>query len=241
MHENTTSGMPVANDGNLSFIQRVINIFLNPGMAFKAVREKPRWIAPAILVLLLSLIMTWYIAPVIQKEQQEKMTTQLESRGMDQEQIEAAIEKSQTWMKYVLYPSAVIGSLLVILAMGGIWLFVAKTLLGGQARYPHMLEVVSLSSLIPTIGMLIKAPIMTHRMTMNVHFSLATFLPDSAKETFFYKLLMNTDFFNIWFIAVLCIGIAIVAGLKVKKVWPVVVAILLAWYLATAAIGVLMS
>lgn len=29
-----------------------------------------------------------------------------------------------------------------------------------------------------------------------------------------YKFLMNTDLFNIWYIGVLCIGIAVVAGLK---------------------------
>jgi hypothetical protein len=241
MQENTTTGVPAANEGNMSFIQRVINVFVNPGTVFKAVREKPRWIAPAVLVLLLSLLLTWYITPVIEKEQQEKMVTQLEKRGMDQEKIDEAIQKSQTWMKYVMYPSALIGTLLMILAMAGIWLFVAKTLLGGQAAYAHMLEVVSLSMLIPTIGALIKAPIMMHKMTMNVHFSLATFLPDSARETFLYKVLMNTDFFNIWFIAVLCIGIATVAGLKVKKSWPVVAGLLVLWYLVTAGISSMMG
>ena len=105
------------------------------------------------------------------------------------------------------------------------------------AELAQLLEVVSLSSLIPVLGMVIKIPIILSKETMNVHFSLAPFMSDSAKDTFLYKFLMNTDFFNIWYIAVLCIGIAVVGGLKVKKVWPVVVILLIVWYLATAALG----
>ena len=242
MQEYSTSGVPSASEGNMGLLQRIINVFAAPSKSFAAVRENPRWIAPTVLVLLLSLIMTIYIARAIQKEQHEKMVTQMEDRGLDQEQIDSAIERiNSPVMKYVMYGSALIGGLAVILVMGGVWLFVARTLLGGTTTYKHMLEVVSLSMLIPSVGMLLKAPIMRFKETMNVHFSLATFMPDSARESFIYKFLMNTDLFNIWYIGVLCIGIAVVAGLKVKKVWPLVVGLLVLWYLGSAAMGGLFS
>jgi hypothetical protein len=232
----------LAQGSDMGFIQRVINLFVNPGMVFKAVREKPRWIAPALLVLLFSLGMTLYITPVIQKEQRDKMVAQMEKRNMDQDKIDEAVESlNKPWMKYMIYGSAIIGTVLIILLMAGIWLFVSKTLLAGEARYAQMLEVVSLTMLIPSVGMLIKAPIMVHKMTMNVHFSLATFMADTAKESYLYRVLMNTDFFNIWYVAVLCIGIATVSGLKLQKVWPVVVGLLVLWYLASAAFGGLMG
>ncbi|HOT96095.1 MAG TPA: YIP1 family protein [bacterium] len=238
MQPNSTPGVPPTTEGNLSFLQRLIQLFIKPSAAFAAVRQNPRWITPAIVVLLLTAGMTWYLTPAIQKEQRERMTAQMEKRGMDQEQIATAVEGiNKPWMKYMMLGSAVVGSLLVILAMAGIWLLVAKSVLGGEACYAHMLEVVSLSMIIPTLGMLFKAPIIHYKETMNVHFSLATFMPDSSRDSFLYKFLMNSDFFNIWFIAVLCIGIAVVSGLKVQKVWPVVVGLLVVWYLASAAIG----
>lgn len=53
------------------------------------------------------MIMTIYIAPAIQKEQHEKMVTQMEDRGLDQEQIDSAIERiNSPVMKYVMYGSA---------------------------------------------------------------------------------------------------------------------------------------
>ncbi len=238
MQSYPTPGLPPTTAGDLSFMQRLVQLFVKPSAAFAAVRQHPRWITPAIVVLLLTAGMTWYITPAIQKEQRERMTIQMEKRSIPQEQIDAAIERlDKPWMTYMMLGSAIVGSLLVILAMGGIWLLVAKSVLGGEARYAHMLEVVSLSMVIPTLGMLLKAPIIHYKETMNVHFSLATFMPDSARDSFLYKFLMNTDFFNVWFIAVLCIGIAVVSGLKVQKVWPVVVGLLVVWYLATAAIG----
>lgn len=237
MQEATHPTETAAQAGTMSFVQRVINVFTNPGKAFTAVKSNPRWIPPAALVIVLGVVMTYLITPVIVQEQQEKTIAQLEERGMSQTQIDEALETSGKFMKYLMYPSALIGGLLVIVISAGIWLFASNTLLGGQANYKQMLEVAGLSSLISTVGMFIKVPIILAKQTMNVHFSLATFLPDSSKETFLYKFLVNTDLFNVWSIAVLCIGIAVVGGLKTKKVWPVVVALLIVWYLGVAALG----
>lgn len=242
METNIGSGQLQSAGPEMSFIQRVINLFLNPGIVFKAVRQNPRWIPPAILVLLFSLGLTWYIMPAIQQEQKDQTISQMEKRNVDQDKIDETVASlDKPWMKYVIFGTAVVGSVVGILLLAAIWLFVAKTLLAGEARYAHMLEVVSLAMLIPSVGMLIKAPIMVHKLTMNVHFSLATFMPDSARESYLYKVLMNTDFFNIWYVAILCIGIATVSGLKVQRVWPVVVGLLLLWYLASAAFGSLMG
>ncbi|HNW58353.1 MAG TPA: hypothetical protein PKI62_01600 [bacterium] len=85
MQEYPTPGVTPVDEGNMGFLQRIVNVFMAPSKAFKAVRKNPRWIVPAIVVMLLSAGMTWYITPAIQKEQRERMITQLEKRNMDQE------------------------------------------------------------------------------------------------------------------------------------------------------------
>ena len=82
-----------------------------------------------------------------------------------------------------------------------------------------------------------KLPIMLSQQTINVHFSLATFLSDSAQETFLYKFLSKIELFNIWFIAVLCIGIAVMINKDAKKIWPIVAGLYLVWYLGSSAVG----
>ncbi len=235
--EILTQTTPPSPEGNVTMVQRIINVFTNPSVAFKAVKEKPRWVLPVIIVLVLTLIMMIFLNPIIVKEQKERTITAMEDRGMRQEQIDTALEQSQKFMKYFSLPLAIIGTLVSLLISAAVWMFVSKTILGGSSLYSQMLEVSAYSSLITSLGGFIKLPIMLQKETINVHFSLATFMPDSAKDTFMYKFLVNTDLFNIWSIVVLCIGIAVVSGLKVKKVWPVVVAIMVIWYLATAALG----
>jgi len=68
--------------------------------------------------------------------------------------------------------------------------------------------------------------VMLSTSNLFVHFSLATFMPDSSRETFLYKFLMSaTDLFSIWAMAVLSIGIAVICDLKINKVWPIVVVV----------------
>ena len=121
--------------------------------------------------------------------------------------------------------------------LAAVWLFVSNVLLGGSSRYAQLLGVVVYAGFIGLLGFLIKLPIMLSQGTMNVHFSLATLMSDASKETFLYKLLANVELFNLWTIAVTSIGIALVAGLKTKKVWPWVALITVLYWVVAAAVG----
>jgi len=237
MEEKTFPTPAASKPEDLSLMSRIINLFTNPSATFKAVQIRPSWLVPALIVLVLSIGSTYFLKPVILAEQHRQMVNRMEDRGMSQEQIDLAIEQGNKFMKYTFYPFAIAGIIGVLLVTAAIWLFVSRTILGGTARYAHLLEVTAYTSLISVVGALIKLPIMLQKESINVHFSLATFMADSAKDTFLYKVLVNTDLFNIWSVALLCIGIAVVNGLKVKKVWPVVVGLLIVWYLGSAAIG----
>jgi hypothetical protein len=87
------------------------------------------------------------------------------------------------------------------------------------------------------LGSIIKSPLILAKKTINIHFSIATFLPASSSDTFIYKLLSKVEIFNIWGIVVLCIGIAIIGRFNIKKVWPIVVGLYTAWYIITSLIS----
>jgi hypothetical protein len=227
----TTSG------GEMNLIKRVIGIFTSPGQVFEAVRNKPNWLAPTLLIIAIALASVFVLKPIITKEQMARQQEMMEKRGMSEEQVEMAAEQGQKWMSYTLYPSVIIWTFVSFLIGAAVWLFVSKTILGGGAKYVQMLAVTAYTTLIDTVGGLIKMPIMLSKETVNVHFSIATFMSEGAKETFLYKLLSKVELFNIWSIAVLCIGIAVINRLKVNKVWPWVAVIYLLWFVITAAVG----
>jgi len=228
---NATGGV------EMGLIQRIIGIFTSPGQAFESIRTKPNWLVPTILIIAIALASVAVLSPVLKKEQMTRQQEMMEKRGMSQEQIDMAVEQGQKWMSYTLYPSVIIWTLISFLVGAAVWLFVSNTILGGQSAYKQMFAVTAYSSLIDVLGGLIKMPIMLSKETANVHFSIATFMSESAKDTFLYKLLSHFELFTIWSIIVLCIGIAVVGRFKVDKVWPWVAVIFLLWYAVTSALG----
>jgi len=241
MNEHLESQQADIPSQDMGLIRRIIGVFLSPSTTFAAVRERPAWVTPSIILLVIVLGMTVLMKPVIQKEQMVKAVQKMEERGLSQEQIDQAISKSQKVMNYTMYPAAVIFTFLNFLIGAAIWLFVVKTILGADAKYSQMIGVNVYRYFIPILGGAVKLPIILAKQTLNVHFSAAIFLSDAMKETFIYKLLAQVEVFNIWSIAVLCIGIAVVAKVDVKRVWPWVVLIYVLWYVVSIGLGTMFS
>ncbi|MDZ7723724.1 MAG: YIP1 family protein [candidate division KSB1 bacterium] len=222
---------------DMNVFQRIINVFLAPTATFTAVREKPKWIIPFILILLIGLFTTFMLQPVIADMQKEAMIKQYEKMGMSQQEMDQALEKARQWSGLFVYPSALIGVAMMLAAGGLVWLFVGNTVLASSMTFHQAMGLNVYRYLIISLGGLIKLPIMLSKNSMDVHFSLATFMPSDASSGFLYKFLANIEVFNIWSIAVLCIGLAVITRADVKKVWPWVAALFLIYYLAAAGLG----
>ncbi len=226
---------PVAKE--MGFLGRLVGVFTSPGTAFQSIAQKPGWVIPLLVLIVLNLGYMFVVQPVLVKEQQQKTIQSLEEKNVDSEQQDAILAQSTKWMKVMMYPSAIIGSFIVVLIAAGIWLFFSNIMLGGDANYKQMLSVVTYTSYIGFVGQLIKLPINLTQETMNVHFSLATFMSDDLVKTFLYKFLASIELFNIWTVITISIGIATVAKLNIKKVWPVVAIVYLVFFVGSAALG----
>ncbi len=222
---------------DLNVLQRIINVFVAPAATFKAVRLRPKWLTPFLIILVLTLGITHFLKPVAQQVQRKAMIEQLEKQGMSESQIDSQVENLQSMMKIWMYPSALLATAFMLFAGALIWLFISNTIIGSDVNFGQMMGVNCYRYLILLLGSLIKLPIMLSQNTINVHFSLATFMSDEAQNTFIYKFLSNVELFNIWSIAVLCIGLAVVARVKVDKIWPWAALLFLIYYAGAAGIG----
>lgn len=220
-------------------LSRIIGVFTSPKMTFESIGRKPDWLIPLIIIVLLSGVMTYFMQPIITTTALQAQQEKMEERGMERDQIDAAAEQTQKVMKFTVLPSAIVMTALSFVIGALIWWFVGNILLGGAATFKLVFAVNVYRSLIPLLGGLIKLPIILSKETLNVHFSLATFMSDELRDTFLYKILVQTDIFNIWSIAVLCIGLAAIYKFKVNKVWPLVVILYVAFYLATTGLSTL--
>lgn len=222
---------------DMNILSRIINVFVSPSQTFQAVSAKPKWGVALVISLLLTFGAMYTLTPIIMTEQKSAMEEKMSERGMSGDRIDQAVQQAQKVQKYTIAPAAAIVGLIMTFILAGLWLFIGNTILGGEAKYSQMLGVIVYSGYIGLFGLLVKLPLMLSQHTMNIHFSLATFMSDAAKDTFLYKFLMNIELFNLWTIAVYSIGIAIVARLKVKSVWPWVLMLTVLYWAAAAGIG----
>ncbi len=229
---------PAEQTKDMNIFSRIWNVFVAPASTFEAVKKSPKWVVPLILSLLIMGVAMFFLTPIVIEESKDKTAEQLEKRGMtDQTQIDQTLEQSAKVQKVVIAPSAVIAGAIFTFILAALWLFVSNVLAGGSAKYTQVLGVYAYTGFISLLGFLIKFPLIWSQKTMNIHFSPATFLADSSSDTFLYKVLAKLDLFSIWGMVVLGIGLAIVAGLKPKKVIPWVVILYVLWWVGSASLS----
>lgn len=222
---------------DMNVLARIWNVFFSPVSTFKAVRVNPKWVTPFIISLVISAVATYFLTPVIMEESREKIFDSMQERGASDEQIESTVERTEKFQKYSIVPSAIIVGAILTFVLAGIWLFVTNVLAGGAATYAQVLGASIYAGFIGVLGFLIKMPIILSQRTMNVHFSFATFMSEASQDTFLYKLLAKIDLFTVWGMLVLGIGLAVVGGLKPKKVLPWVVLLYVLYWVVSIALS----
>ncbi len=222
---------------DMNLFARIWNVFVSPTSTFEAVKEKPKWVVPFIISILIMGGAMQILTPTVMEESKDKMIEQFEKRGMSDDQIDQALAQSTKWQKYTIVPSTIIVGAISVFILAAIWLFVTNVLSGGAAKYSQILGAYVYAGFIGLLGFLIKIPLMLSQGTMNIHFSFATFMSESASDSFLYKLLAKMDLFSVWGMVVLGIGLAIVGGLKPKKVLPWVIILFVLWWVGSAALS----
>ena len=223
---------------DMNLIARMINIFVAPTESFTAIREKPKWIIPFVLIILISLFSAVMLQPVLSDIQEKAMIKQYEKMGMDDAEIDDALEKATKYAALFIYPSAVIGVAFTLAIGALVWLFFANTILGAPMTFDQAMGLNVYRYLIISLGSLVKLPIMISQNSIDVHFSPATFMASETSSGFLYKFFSHIDVFNIWSVAVLCMGLAVITRTDIKRVWPWVAALFLVYYLAQAGLGI---
>jgi len=197
----------------------VMDIYLAPSKVFNTLKEKPRWVKAFIVVLVvvtLIAILTMVLARETLMSQQEEA---LRARGVPEEQIE------QT-MQFTSGPAAmVIGA---VFACG----FMAATLLifalvtnlfipvfGGESGFKKVFSVICFSALVIVPATILKIILIAINKSPYVTTSLALLAPNLAKNSFGYQILAGFDFFIIWEMVLVAIGISITNNVPRKNAY----------------------
>ncbi|MCK4674040.1 YIP1 family protein, partial [candidate division WOR-3 bacterium] len=158
-------------------------------------------------------------------------------KGMSDEQIEQALKVMSG--PFMIVTSA-IGSIFFIVVVLLLFSFVVNLLLpifDGIRGFKIVFSIVCFSALIKVPGTLLRLILIAITKSPFVTTSLALVIPNLAKDSFVYQLLASFDFFIIWEMILVALGISITNEIKKQNAY---ILVFLVWAISVI-IGILLG
>jgi len=230
---------------------RLMNVIASPAEVFDEVKATPtttsNWVVPALIASVLGIVFTlvMFSQPAIQRQvrqQQEKAFEQQVKAGkMTQQQADQAIEMTQKFtgpiMKIVGAVSAVFMSFTKLFWWALVLWLIAKWFLKVDVPYMKVVEVVGLSSIIVVLGGIVALLLMVIFGKMFASASLGLLVSEFDVTNKKHFLLAAVNVFNFWFVAVVGLGLARLAGASFGRATLIFLAYWVAMSLLLIGIG----
>jgi hypothetical protein len=217
----------------MSVVQRLLGVFTQPRAVFEELRERPRWLAPFIVLLVVGLVSSYFIMPIALSDQAQKIS---ENESIPQErkaEILKQFEGGVTTQRQLISLGSVIGgSFLMMFFVGAVLMFGGNFLLGGSLRFPHAMALYASSNLVEIPGAILKVPMMVAKKSLEITVGPAAFLSPEAADSIGGMLLGRLDLFGLWRWALMTLGLAVLARTTVKRAATFTVPLWVFWTIA---------
>ncbi len=234
--EVTVEGVAVVEELNL--VERIIQVFVNPTKLFQYLKQKPDFWAPLILTILISMISGYYIAPIAINEQIQRIESNTnipdDAKMRMIDNLEAAKSGTRRMVSTVVPPLISVPLFFLIIAF--VFWATGNFVFARQVRFAQVFSAITYSNLIPLLlGTAIKLPLILATHSISVQTSPAVVLSADQRGTFLYSLLSSFDIFNLWYLAVFAIGMAVLYEVKRSRAYTLVFGLWFVWVLAKSA------
>ena len=212
----------------------ITDIYFAPSRVFNAIKEKPQWITPFIIVLIVVAATAVVTVSLTRETIVARQEEVFQERGLSEEQIEQA-------KQFTSGPAIVISSAVSALIFTSILLLIFALvtnlfipLFGGESGFKTVFSVICFSALVTVPAAILKIIMIAITKSPYVTTSLALLAPNLAKTSFVYQLLAGFDFFILWEMILVAMGITITNNLIKKNAYTLVFMI----WIASIFIGV---
>ena len=198
------------------FLNDFIGVIGSPAQTVGKAMEKKRWQAVLAAILLLTAIATFLTYPITKVEQAKFIRDSELADKLSEEQL-ANLDKFTPGQRLTgAIFSLVFAGMMLVVAAFFVYLFFKVA--GSEGNYVHYFSgVVHASILDMFLGGILKSSLVLMKKTMLVHTGLTMFFPGIDFRSLPFIVLSQFDFFSIWYLAVLALGIAFFAKLSPRK------------------------
>lgn len=224
-----------SSDGSMGAFSRIGNLFMAPAETFESIGKKPQWWVPLIIVVIIAVGLQLWLMDIGMQDRLAK----LETRGLTADQMEMAQQRMQGPLRFVGLAVSPLFILVIWLVTAGLLLLGGNPVMGGKADFNQVMGVVAWSSLITTLGGILKSVlIFIQGTTHGVSTSLAALMPVppiGEKPSILYDFLTKMDPFMVWQVALWGMGLAIVAKIKAQKGQIIAFSLWFVWIVVSIA------
>ena len=208
----------------LSEISRLSGVFFEPTKAFTDIAERPRWLAPLLLVILASLAYTFAIGQRLGWER--VIDQQLQSRmAQMSDQQRAAVEQTKGLQVKIASVFAYVGALLgppvYCLVAAGVLLLIVNGIMSAGIKFKQAFAVMCYSGLpgillivLMIVAMYMKPNPDDFNLQNPLPFNLGWFMSPDTPAKFLHSIASSIDIFSIWAIALIATGLKAAGGRK---------------------------
>ncbi len=208
-------------------VKKILNLYFSPAETFKAVNEKPDWIIPISLSIVVILIMTMFAMPDIILPEQAKRIAEMEQ--LPEEIKERQLERLDGILPYITTPLGIIIFSFILLFLQSSIFMLAFLMLGNRTNFKKVLAVVSYSYLTGIPEIILKVVLMFVKKTALVYTSLVLVFPNLDAKSPLFKVLSRLDIFTIWHLALIGLGCSIIYGVSRKKSLAIIFGLWALW------------
>lgn len=209
----------------------LVDIIFAPTKVFQSLKEKPRWISAFAIVLIITALGAAFIIGTTRGNEEILLQQEeaMRNRGMSDEQIEQAMHFTEGPLPIVFGAISAPIFVAIVLVLFAVILNLFIPIFGGTSGFNSIFAVVCFSALIKVPAVILKAVITAISKSPFVATSLALLVPNLVKTSFTYQLLNGFDFFIIWEMILVAIGINITNGIKKEHAYLLV---FLIWFIS---------
>lgn len=252
MDEITTNPTPTEEKAEMSFSDKVMNVFSAPGELFESVakseKQNSNWSIPLILTMIAGIIFVFIAfsqAPIqdqIREQTEKSLQKQVENGKMTQEQADRAMSVnpakpgSPLFMVFgsvgvAFVTAAMLFGFALAFWLAGKWVFKASV------SYSKVLEVVGLSMYVSVLGSIITLLLVVAMGSIYATPSLALAVSHFDPQNKMDKLLAAVNLTTFWYLAVVSVGLGKIFSVTTTKALVTVGVLWAVWTAITVFVG----
>lgn len=210
---------PPAEAPKQSGFQRIIGVLSAPDETFRSIAERPDWVTPLLLTIIISIVSLVLIAPHIDYESTAREA--IEAQHVPAGQAEQAVRMGVAISKVITYLSPAL--IVLVFLLQAVIFLVAFRLMGGEGTFRQAWAIALYASMPNLVRSVIGSIVLLVRGSytlldlQNPIASNLGFLADMKTQPVLYALLSSIDAFSIWTLVLLIIGFSYMSKFSKQK------------------------